>query len=111
MAGRNTPEQKNRFLLAQARAMAGQRAKRDRSRPTRPDVKSQVQVAAEESAAQAAAAVDPTVAPPAGDVFDPGDHTVADVVAHVDKHPDELPAILKAEKAGKGRAGVLTLGD
>jgi hypothetical protein len=38
-----------------------------------------------------------------GDVFDPGAHTVADVEAYVDENPDELDAVLAAEKAGKNR--------
>jgi hypothetical protein len=113
MVRRNTPEQKNRFVVAQAKAMQAARAKRER-RPGRtapaPAAKSHVEVAAEDSAAQAAAAVDPANAPDA-DVFDPGDHTVADVVAHVEKHPEELEAVLDAELAGKARAGVLSLGD
>jgi hypothetical protein len=42
--------------------------------------------------------------PPEGDdVFDPGAHTVADVEAYVDENPDELDAVLAAEKSGKNR--------
>ena len=36
--------------------------------------------------------------------FDPGEHTVADVQAYLEKHPDEYDAVLAAEKAGKNRA-------
>jgi hypothetical protein len=35
--------------------------------------------------------------------FDPADHTVGDVEAYVDEHPDELGAVLDAERAGKNR--------
>lgn len=38
-----------------------------------------------------------------GGDFDPTDHTVDDVKAHVDANPDELDAILAAEQAGKAR--------
>jgi hypothetical protein len=46
--------------------------------------------------------------PPEGDddeedVFDPGAHTVAEVEAYVDDNPDEVDAVLAAEKAGKNR--------
>lgn len=41
-------------------------------------------------------------------VFDPADHTVAQVVAHLERADDEERArVLAAERAGKARAGVL----
>lgn len=36
-------------------------------------------------------------------VYDPGDHSVAQVIAHVMDHPDERQAILDAEVGGKNR--------
>ena len=44
--------------------------------------------------------------PPAdqGDSYDPADHTVDNVKLHVEKHPDELEAVLQAETAGKNRS-------
>lgn len=40
---------------------------------------------------------------PVTNVFDPGDHTVAEVQEWVEAHPDEVQAILDAERAGKNR--------
>lgn len=39
--------------------------------------------------------------------YDPSEHTVAEVLAYIDEHPDEADAIYDAEKAGKGRVGIL----
>jgi hypothetical protein len=41
------------------------------------------------------------IAPGSG--YDPTDNTVDDVLAYVDKHPDEADRVLAAEKAGKNR--------
>lgn len=38
--------------------------------------------------------------------FDPSEHTVTEVLAYVDEHPDEAAAILAAEQAGKARKGI-----
>ena len=35
--------------------------------------------------------------------FDPGEHTVDEVKAHVDANPDQAQAVLDAELAGKNR--------
>lgn len=41
------------------------------------------------------------------DVFDPADHTVAEVNAHVEKaDPDEARRVLNLERAGKARQSV-----
>jgi len=40
--------------------------------------------------------------------YDPGEHTVADVVQHVTDHPDELEAVIAAETAGKNRTTLLS---
>jgi len=40
--------------------------------------------------------------------FDPGEHTVAEVEAYAADHPDELDAIVAAERAGKNRTTLLT---
>ena len=45
---------------------------------------------------------------PASD-FDPGDHTVAEVEAYLDEHPDEIDRVLEAERAGKNRTTLLSL--
>lgn len=37
------------------------------------------------------------------ETFDPGEHTVADVIAYVAEFPDSRAAVLDAEKAGKNR--------
>lgn len=40
--------------------------------------------------------------------FDPGEHTVDDVVLYVDEHPDQLDAVFNAEQAGKARSTLLS---
>src|SRR5262245_18946629 len=40
-------------------------------------------------------------------VYDPGEHTVAEVLAYLDAHPDQHDAVLAAEAAGKGRTTIL----
>ena len=39
--------------------------------------------------------------------FLPSDHTVADVLAYVEEHPDQLQSIYDAEQAGKARVTLL----
>ena len=39
--------------------------------------------------------------------FDPGEHTIAEVQAYVNEHPDELDAIYAAEQTGKARSTLL----
>lgn len=39
--------------------------------------------------------------------FDPGEHTVADVLAYVEEHPDQKAAVRKAERKGQGRVTLL----
>lgn len=39
--------------------------------------------------------------------YDPGEHTVEEVLAHVEDHPDQLADVLDAEQAGKGRVTLL----
>jgi trigger factor len=39
--------------------------------------------------------------------FDPSAHTVDEVLAYIDEHPDELAAIVAAEAAGKARKTIL----
>ena len=39
--------------------------------------------------------------------FDPGEHTVAEVAAHVDNHPDDLARVRAAEAAGQARKTLL----
>ena len=39
--------------------------------------------------------------------FDPGSHTVAEVEAYIDAHPDEEDAVLSAERSGKNRASLV----
>lgn len=53
----------------------------------------------------AAAAPTPTgsSATAPAEAYDPGAHTVAEVTDYAAAHPDEVPAILAAEQAGKNR--------
>ena len=46
---------------------------------------------------------------PVVDGFDPGEHTVEEVVEYVADHPDELEAVLVAERAGKARVTLLAV--
>lgn len=39
--------------------------------------------------------------------FDPAEHTVEDVLAHLEAHPDERDAVLAAERDGKARVTLL----
>jgi hypothetical protein len=39
--------------------------------------------------------------------YDPGEASVEAVLKHVEDHPDQRAAVLKAERAGKARKGVL----
>ena len=41
-------------------------------------------------------------------VFDPGDHTVDDVVEYATAHPDEVDEIYEAETAGKNRSTLVS---
>lgn len=41
------------------------------------------------------------------DAYDPGDFTVADVEAYAAEHPDQVQAIVAAERAGKNRTTLL----
>lgn len=41
------------------------------------------------------------------DEFDPTEHTVPEVVEHIEAHPDDISRVLEAEQAGKARKGVL----
>jgi hypothetical protein len=52
---------------------------------------------------------DPATPPVAegGEAFDPSAHTVDEVNAYLDEHPDEQDAVLRLERSGKARVGVL----
>jgi len=50
---------------------------------------------------------DPTSEPPADGPYDPGEHTVDEVLAYCAEHPDEVEAIYDAEEAGKNRVTLL----
>lgn len=39
--------------------------------------------------------------------FDPGDHTVAEVLEHLEENPADVEAVLESERAGKARKGIL----
>lgn len=75
------------------------------------------QAAAQQAAVDEAIAVgtlrqEPGAAPlpqeaPSEVPYDPGDHTVDEVLAYAADHPDEAVAIAAAEEAGKGRVGIL----
>lgn len=43
----------------------------------------------------------------AGAAYDPGAHTVNEVIAYADAHPGEVDAILAAERAGKARTTLI----
>lgn len=41
------------------------------------------------------------------DGIDPGEATVEQVNDHLDRYPDQAPAVVAAERAGKSRAGIV----
>lgn len=42
-----------------------------------------------------------------GGVFDPGDHTVAEVQDYIAANPDDADRVIEAEASGKARVGIL----
>jgi hypothetical protein len=42
------------------------------------------------------------------EAFDPSEHSVHDVLAYVEEHPDERDAVRAAERGGKGRVTLLS---
>ena len=44
---------------------------------------------------------------PVSQAFDPGEFTIAEVLDHLDVHPDQLAAVTEAEEAGKARVTLL----
>lgn len=38
--------------------------------------------------------------------FVPDEHTVPEVLEHVEEHPEEAPAVVAAERRGKGRKSI-----
>jgi len=61
------------------------------------------------SAPQAGVAetVDGAPVPEEPEAYDPGAHTVDEVLAYADEHPDEVDQIIRAEEAGKHRSTLL----
>jgi len=51
-----------------------------------------------------ASKVSPSPSPAA---FDPGEHTVAEVHDYLAAHPDQLDAVVAAEKSGKARTSIV----
>jgi hypothetical protein len=43
----------------------------------------------------------------AAETFDPNGHTIDDVRTHIGDHPDQLDAVLEAERAGKARTTLI----
>lgn len=52
-------------------------------------------------------AVEPPPAPEP-DGYDPGDHTVPEVLAYIEANPDETDAVIGRELNGRRRAGIIT---
>lgn len=48
-----------------------------------------------------------TFVPETAVAFDPGQHTVKEVLAHLDEHPEDLGRVVGAETAGEARKGLL----
>lgn len=42
--------------------------------------------------------------------FDPAEHTVPEVVEHIEAHPDDAARVIEAEHEGRARKGVLEHG-
>lgn len=49
----------------------------------------------------------PPAGEPSGATFDPGEHTVAEVEAYLEEHPDEREVVLELEVEGKARSSLL----
>lgn len=69
-------------------------------------------ITALDSAGNALASSDVTVTAPVEEpsepeLFDPGDHTIAEVQAYLAEHPEEHDRILAAEQTGKNRATLI----
>jgi hypothetical protein len=39
--------------------------------------------------------------------FVPAEHTVTEVLGHVEEHPEDAPAVVTAERAGKSRKSIV----
>jgi len=75
-----------------------------------PAVQAEPEPAAQPSAGTETAVEDAAPAAPApaeAASFDPAEHNVKDVLAHVEAHPEDLAAVLAAEQAGKQRTTLL----
>jgi hypothetical protein len=48
-----------------------------------------------------------TVTAAAAQAFDPGDHTIPEVEAYIEEHPNQLKRVLKAEQKGQARVTLL----
>jgi hypothetical protein len=45
---------------------------------------------------------------PDAKVFDPGEHSVADVQAYLEQHPEDADRVLAAERDGKNRKSIMS---
>lgn len=43
----------------------------------------------------------------AGTTFDPAEHTVPDVLAYIEAHPEQADAVVAAERGGQHRKGIV----
>jgi hypothetical protein len=50
---------------------------------------------------------EPPPDPPVGEVFDPSEHTVAEVNEYLDANPDDEDRVIEAERAGKARKALI----
>ena len=50
---------------------------------------------------------EPKGAEPKAAGFDPAEHTVDEVHDYLDEHPDDEKRVMKAERAGKARVGII----
>lgn len=41
--------------------------------------------------------------------FDPGEHTISQVLSHLDEHPEDLDSVIALERSGKQRVTILDL--
>jgi hypothetical protein len=75
--------------------------------PLHPDPGHPVEPGATAAPDEEEASGDSSDAESGGDVFDPGEHTVEEVIDYVEDNPDERDRVIKAEQDGKRRSTLL----
>jgi hypothetical protein len=75
--------------------------------PPAPEPSPSVEAPREAPQAPSAPAPEPIAPIAPSHEFNPGEHSVADVLAYMAAHPERVEAVLDAERAGKNRKSVV----